>query len=434
MSDRNVIADQVDPHAAPTGRCRARRRPVPPGHLRPTDVIGAYFLAGVGFGLAGASFAVVNAVDPWPWGKWLALHLLFIGGISQLVLGASQFFAGAFLATDPPARWLIRAQLLCWNAGTVGIAFGATRALAALTAVGAVLLLVALALYAAGFTMMRRRSLNSAPWASRWYLMAAAFLVPGVLAGASMANGHTWSHGNLLGAHMALNLAGWFGAAIVGTMHTFYPSLTRTQLRFPELQGPTYAAWGAGVAGLAFGYGYAEPGLVVAGWILLGIASALLATNVVGAVAIAVTPLSLPARLVGSGQLFLLAGVAVAAATAIDLGPEQALSGSTRAAVATLLVAGWIGLTVIGSLLHLLALLNRVRDLRRSMPAPHPAREAAIVTVAVVAVGALALGHLIGDGRPADVVVALVIGVYAGLGLRILQLAALAAARALPRI
>jgi nitrite reductase (NO-forming) len=264
--------------------------------------------------------------------------------------------------------------------------------------------------------------------------MAAAFLVPGVLAGASMANGHAWTHGNLLGAHMALNLAGWFGAAIVGTLHTFYPSLTRTQLRFPRLQGPTYAAWGAGVAGLAVGYGFAAPWLADAGWILLGIASALLAVNVVGAIAVAVTPLSLPARLVGSAQMFLVAGVAVAAATAIDLGPEQALSGSTRAAVATLLVAGWIGLTVIGSLLHLLALLNRVRDLRRAMPASHPTRDAAIVAVAVVAVAALALDHLIGGGRPAGIAVALVIGVYAGLGLRILQLAARAAVRALPRI
>ena len=36
---------------------------------------------------------------------------------------------------------------------------------------------------------------------------------------------------------MALNLAGWFGAAIVGTLHTFYPSLTQTQLRLPTLAG-----------------------------------------------------------------------------------------------------------------------------------------------------------------------------------------------------
>jgi nitrite reductase (NO-forming) len=407
---------------------------VVPGQLRPTDVIGAFFLAGVAFALAGAGVAVANGIDPWPWGRWLALHLLFIGGISQLVLGASQFFAGAFLATDPPPRGLIRAQLACWNAGTVAIAAGVPENLEWLTIAGAALLLADLALYAAGFVTMSRRALNTAPWAARWYLMAAAFLAPGIVAGVAMANGWLWTHGNLLGAHMALNLAGWFGAAIVGTLHTFYPSLTRTQLRFPRLQGPTCVAWGAGVTGLALGYGFALAGLATAGWIVLGLAAALLLANVIGAVVVAVTPLSLPARIVGVGQLFLLAGVVVAAVAAIDLGPEHALVGSTRAAVATLLVAGWIGLTVAGSLLHLLALLNRVRDLRRGMPEPHGLRDGAIAAAAALAVGALAIAHLLDAGDLADVAAVLVAGVYAGLGARVVLLAARAAIRARPRI
>jgi hypothetical protein len=188
------------------------------------------------------------------------------------------------------------------------------------------------------------------------------------------------------------------------------------------------------VTGLALGYGFALAGLATAGWIVLGLAAALLLANVIGAVVAAVTPLSLPARIVGVGQLFLLAGVVVAAVAAIDLGPEHALAGSTRAAVATLLVAGWIGLTVAGSLLHLLALLNRVRDLRRGMPEPHGLRDGAIATAAAIAVGALALAHLLDDADAADVAAVLVAVVYAGLGARVVQLAARAAIRARPRI
>lgn len=426
------------PAPAPTAsggrRCRPRGIPLAPGQLRPTDVIGAFFLVAVLMGLAGAGVAIANAVDPWPWGRWLALHLVFLGAISQLVLGASQFFAGAFLATDPPPRKLIRGQLLCWNAGTLAVAAGVTEYLDAVTAAGVALLLAALVLYAAGFGAMSRRALNSAPWAARWYLAAAAFLAPGIVAGLAMANGYAWSPGDLLAAHMALNLAGWFGAAIVGTLHTFYPSLTRTQLRHPRLQAPTFAAWTAGVAALALGYGFDLDALSGGGWVLLAVAAALLGANVIGSLRAAQTGLSLPARLVGVAQLFLVAGIAVAAAAAIDLGPAHALTGSTRATVATLLVAGWIGLTVVGSLLHLLALLNRVRDLRRAMPEPHPVRDMAITAIAAAAVAALALGKLIEADAVADAAAALTIAVFAGLGARVLLLAGRAAVRARPRI
>lgn len=407
---------------------------MPPGQLRPTDVIGVFFLCGILFALAGAGLAIANSVDPWPWGRWLALHLLFIGGVSQLILGASQFFAGAFLATDPPPRRLIRAQVVCWNAGAIVLAVGVPSETRWLTEIGAALLLAGLALYFAGMRAMQRRSLNSAPWAGRWYLMASAFFVPGIVAGVAMANGSVWTHGNLLGAHMVLNLAGWFGTAIVGTLHTFYPSLTRTQLRFPRLQAPTCMAWGGGVLALALGYGFSDANLATAGWLMLGLGAALLVVNVLGAVAAARTPLSLPARLVGIGQFFLLAGVAAAAGAAIDAGPEHALVGSTRAVVATLLIAGWIGLTVVGSLLHLLALLNRVRDMSRRMPVDHPTRDGAITAAAGIAVGGLSIVHLLGGGRFAGVAAALVLCVYAGLGARVLQLASLAAVRARPRI
>jgi hypothetical protein len=92
--------------------------------LRPSDVIGAFFIAGIAMAAAGVAASIFHSIDPWAWGHWLALHLVFVGGISQLVLGASQFFAGAFLATDPPPRRLIRIELVGWNTGTLMLAIG----------------------------------------------------------------------------------------------------------------------------------------------------------------------------------------------------------------------------------------------------------------------------------------------------------------------
>ena len=83
----------------PARHCRRKSLPRREGELRPTDVIGAFFICGLGFLLAAVAVGLAQWLAPWPWGRWLALHLAFVGGVSQLVLGATQFFVGAFLAT-----------------------------------------------------------------------------------------------------------------------------------------------------------------------------------------------------------------------------------------------------------------------------------------------------------------------------------------------
>ena len=116
--------------------------------------------------------------------------------------------------------------------------------------VAVALLLGGLGSWGAAIAAMRRSSLRRSPWATRWYVSAAAFFGFGMIAGSLLAHGEPWPYGDLLGAHMALNLAGWLGAAILGTLHTFYPSLTQTQLRFPRAQAAAFLAWAGGVAAL----------------------------------------------------------------------------------------------------------------------------------------------------------------------------------------
>jgi len=96
-----------------------------------------------------------------------------------------------------------------------------------------------------------------------------------------MGRGTVWSHGDLLGAHLALNLAGWFGAAIIGTLHPFFPSLTETQLRLLRLQAPTYILWLFGVIELAIG-AFSSRAVLVGGFLLAGLVVALVATIQVG--------------------------------------------------------------------------------------------------------------------------------------------------------
>jgi hypothetical protein len=102
-----------------------------------------------------------------------------VGGVSQLVLGAGQFFAGAYLATDPPRRELVRLQLCAWNAGTVLVAIGVPADVALATLAGALLLAIGLGAFLVGLDSLRRRSLQRAPWAVRWYEACAGFLGAG---------------------------------------------------------------------------------------------------------------------------------------------------------------------------------------------------------------------------------------------------------------
>jgi nitrite reductase (NO-forming) len=422
--------------SSPAARhCRQKPRPRREGDLRPTDVVGAFFICGIGFLLLAAGVGIAQWLAPWPWGHWLALHLAFVGGVSQLVLGATQFFAGAFLATDPPPRALVRAQILCWNAGAILLAIAVPERADTLIWLAIGLLAGGLAAWTAAIAAMRRHSLRRSPWATRWYVSGACFLGLGVVAGSLLARGVPWNHGDLLGAHMSLNLAGWFGAAIVGTLHTFFPSLTQTQLRFPRLQGVAFVAWVGGVVALAIGYGWALEPLALAGWLGLCAGAIALLVNVAACLRGASRPLSLPARIVGAAQPFLLAGLLVATVSAIDDGPLNALTGSARATVGTLLVSGWIGLSVLGSLTHLLAVVVRVRGgFAARMPAARPRLDGSIAALAMVGIVALALSQSLGLDGWRSPALAVLLAAYAILAGRIAALAARVLLRARPSL
>jgi nitrite reductase (NO-forming) len=411
------------PESTPAAGRRCRPRALNPTSPRPSALVSAFFVPAIALLLAAAGAALAYVITGRDWLHWLALHLALLGGVSQLVLGAGQFFVCAFLATDPPSRRLIAAQLLAWNTGTLLLAVGVPSATSSLVDAGGVLIAVGLVLFAAALRGMQRRSLQRARWAVRWYQACAACLGLGALIGVLLARGTKWSAGSLLGAHLALNLAGWLGMAIVGTLHTFFPSLTQTRLRFPLLQGPTFVLWLLGVGQLAFGAAFGAQVIIASGWLGLVLAACLLSINLGASLHAAPRPLALPAQLIALAQTFLAAGLLFALAVTITQGSNEALLGTDRNVLAVLL-AGWIGLTVCGALLHLLAVLARVRHLSRSMPPPKPKRDHALTLAAAIAISFLAASHapsLQALSGPATI---LLLAVLSLLGGRVLVLAA----------
>lgn len=340
--------------------------------MRPGDLLVTFFACAVAFLLAAAVLAVGQAAGAWSAERWLVLHLAFVGGISQLVLGAGQFFACAFLATAPPGRGLVRCQLAAWNIGTLLLAVAVPARDAALTGLAAVALLSALVLFVVSLDRMRRRSLQHAPWAVRWYQAAAGLFAAGIVLGAMLASG-THPGSNPLAAHIALNVGGWFGTAIVGTLHTFFPSLTQTRLPRPRLQSPCFRAWVGGIMALALGLLAGLPALAGAGWVLLAVGAVVLGVNLAGCVRRG-SRRTLSVGLLAVAHGLLLAGLLVAGAAAIagsGLPPAP-----WRGVLFVLLLAGWLAMTVLGALVHLLGVMQRVRGLLRAGAAGPPTRAA----------------------------------------------------------
>src|SRR5699024_9111020 len=65
----------------------------------------------------------------------------------------------------------------------------------------------------------------------RYYLVACAFLPVGIAAGVLLSRGlpGDW-HGRLLVAHTMVNLLGWVGLTVTGTLLTLWPTILRTRI------------------------------------------------------------------------------------------------------------------------------------------------------------------------------------------------------------
>lgn len=287
---------------------------------------------------------------------WLSVHLALAGGVSLLIIGAAQFFACAILATAPQPSRLAALQAGSWSLGVVAVGAARTVGQPWLAPVGVMLAGAALLMFTASLRSMQRRSLQRATWALRWYYACTAFAAAGGLLGGELWRGASWAPGDLRMAHVTLMVLGWCGTAIVGTVHTLLPTMARRPLALPALQRPTFVAWTGGVALLAAGFTLDAWPISALGAMAIQTATLVFFANVMrtaGALSH-----GLPARLLVCGQ------ASLAAATTLGLAIVPSLFAGAGgaplwAALVTLFAAGWIGATVLGSLLHLCPIVIR---------------------------------------------------------------------------
>ncbi|WP_276300918.1 hypothetical protein [Halorussus lipolyticus] len=219
--------------------------------------------------------------------RWLTIHFVTIGAMTQALFGSLPNLAASVgKSKTPPARsrWL---QWLTLNASYPVVLLGMATGALTTAAVGATGVLIALALLVA--SVYRTDGSNSARDAAdegllRYYALAPWFLGVGILAAFGMLlNLHgPGGYFGSLEAHVHANVWGFLALVAGGTLLAVVPALADAELRYPRLVPVTF--WGVtfGASGLIAGPWLAVNSLTMAGLAVYVVGTLALLANLVG--------------------------------------------------------------------------------------------------------------------------------------------------------
>lgn len=179
---------------------------------------------------------IVAVANPWiPQSRWLLVHMVTLGVATTSIMVWGQYFTEAILhnnLTDTDrSRQVLRIRLL--TVGIVITCIGMVVTWPWMTVTGAAVIGSMLTWYAFALGRQVRHALPGRFDSTVWFYCAAACLLPlGATLGTIMAFSPTepWRT-RLLVAHQALNLLGFVGLTVVGTLITLWPTVLRTKMQ-----------------------------------------------------------------------------------------------------------------------------------------------------------------------------------------------------------
>ena len=184
--------------------------------------------------------AIAHRALPMP--GWLMLHLLLLGAVTHAILVWSQYFSFALLRSRATAvdRRTQNIRLILSSAGAAVVIAGVMARLWPVTLVGAAALVVAVSWHGVSLILRSRRSMPGRFGRTiRYYIASAALLTVGVVLGAWLARGERAP--SLALAHGFLNVLGWIGLTVAGTVVTLWPTILRTRADEHAASGATRA-------------------------------------------------------------------------------------------------------------------------------------------------------------------------------------------------
>ncbi|WP_029135362.1 multicopper oxidase domain-containing protein [Nakamurella lactea] len=289
--------------------------------------------------------------------RWLMIHLLLLGAVSHAILVWSTYFADALLHT-PTTEVGLRNQnrrLLLLNLGVIVVIAGVLSADWWIVVAGAAAVAAAVGWHALSLWQRSRRALGTRFGATIGYYVTAAALLPvGVTFGVLLARepADPW-HDRLVVAHAAVNVLGWIGLTVVGTLMTLWPTMLRTRI-VPGAERAAARALPVLIGALAVivaGALLASPQVVAVGVVgyLVGLG---ITTPAFVLAARARPPTSFPTWSVLAGIGWLL-GSLITVAVGFATSAGWSAAGSVFADVTPLLAAAFAGQVLLGALSYL---------------------------------------------------------------------------------
>ncbi|MCT1384818.1 multicopper oxidase domain-containing protein [Brachybacterium sp. p3-SID1565] len=316
------------------------------------------------------ALVVVVLTHQWlPQARWLMVHMVTLGLISTSIMVWGQHFTEALLKTrlgeESRPRQVARSYLL--TAGVAVTIAGMLPSWPWVVVVGALLVSAALVWYAISLGSQVRAAL--APrfaFTVRAYIGAACLLPAGAVLGAVMAfsPGEPWQ-GRLLLAHQILNILGFVGITVTGTLLTLWPTVLRTKA------DPVATARSArGLVGMGVGVVGASIAAIIAS-VSLGVAFVLVYAGSFAWVAITLVRAGIrsarqehrielpwfPILSIGAGMVWFMLGLLRLTALWWRSADEQLASSLVAADVQTLtvpFVAGFLLQVLLGAMSYLL--------------------------------------------------------------------------------
>lgn len=304
----------------------------------PFLVMAALYLTAGALAVAGRLTVDAGLVAALPRLRWLTIHFVTIGGMTQALFGALPALvrtaAPGARRIRPSRRWL---QFALLNVGypfvLLGMAAGSTvTAVAGATLVIGAVLALLWSVIAGGDGGLTARFFRTAP----------GFLVVGILAAFGMLLGLHGPGGYFgsIEAHVHANVWGFLALVVAGALVTLLGPLLDADLRYPRLVPVTYWGLALGASGLVAGPWLAVNELTIAGLAVYVVGTAALLANVVGTARAGPRGIDSRVGLVLGAYVWLV--FPVPWAPLVLLFPEAVPGGAIELAAIDGLVFGWM--------------------------------------------------------------------------------------------
>lgn len=339
-------------------------------------------LPGVFWMVAVVVIAAVHPLVPAP--RWLMIHLFVLGAAGHSILVWSRYFADTLLRLPTTPRRTQTPRLMLFNLGVLAVVVGVPTGLWWLVVAGATGVVTAVGWHTASLLAGLRSRFSSRFAATiQFYVAAGLLLLVGVVLGAWLARGPGEPlETRLRMAHIGLNVLGFIGLTVIGTVLTLGPTMLRT--RIPEgaerRARAALALMLAGIALIVTAAGIDQVVLVVVGLVSCAVGVGLVARDLAVA-AVGKPPSSFPTWSLLAGVSWLLGVlVALAARIAADL-PDGSSGAAAWAALGEPLewltpffAAGFVAQVLLGALSYLVAVVMgggpaAVRTMNRDLDA-----------------------------------------------------------------